>query len=168
MSRPFDQAQILRACLESALAVRPSPPAQTCMRTGTFALLDAGTSTNDCCEGLAWVRIQSIDPVQDPLAPETNPCSGGFSVTYEIGVARCQPFGDAQMGITCEQWDALALQIDDDAEAMRAATCCYAGQIADSEIDHEVRPGSWLPLETEGGCTGGSMTVTVFMNRWGA
>lgn len=165
MSRPYQDADVLRACLEGALAERPNPPAETCFRTGTYGLLDAGTHDNDCCDGIGWVRIVSIDSANDALGGDANPCGGGFIVTYEMGVARCQPFGTKERGITCEQWSALALQIDDDAEAMRAAVCCLASAIDAETFDQLVLPGSWAPMEAEGGCAGGTMQVSVTYNN---
>jgi len=165
VSRPYEDADALRVCLETALSNRPNPPAATCFRTGQYALLDAGSSMNDCCDGLAWVRIVSIDPVTEFGTTQTNPCAGGYQVTYELGVARCQPFGDERSGIDCDTWAALALQIDDDAEAMRSAVCCFTGVLGADAFDMAVALGSWAPMDTEGGCTGGTTQVTVTYNR---
>lgn len=161
MSIPIEAADAVRVCLEAALAARPTPPAQTCLRAGLEVPFSAGTNQDECCEGLAWVRVAQIQPVAE-LSGEDIPCpTSGYVVTLELGVARCSPFGDASTGPDCTTWTNLAILMDEDAAAMREAVCCYATAAADDDLVVQVRPGTWTPLDTSGGCAGGSMEATV-------
>lgn len=162
MALPIEAADALRACLEDALASRDDPPAETCLRAGVEVPLNLGTDTNECCSGLAWVRVAQIEPVV-PFAGNENPCPAtGFVITLELGVARCSPYGTVGAGPTCTEWTNLAILMDNDASAMREAVCCYATAVAEGDdLVLEVRPGVWLPLDISGGCAGGTMQVTV-------
>jgi hypothetical protein len=172
MALPFQIADALRACLEMELA-GPNAPAEVCLRAGAETPLNLGMSQDECCSGLGWVRIASVSPtgsgrVGDSLDdPDLNQCNNRhMSVGFELGVARCAPFGTPQAGPTCDQWTELALLLDEDALAMRRAVCCYADSIA-GELDYGpvalVRPGAWEPLDTSGGCAGGIMEAAVLI-----
>lgn len=168
---PFDVADALRACLELSYAGSSDIPGEICHRPGDQAPLSAGLSQDECCAGLAWVRIAGIEPVVDPLASEEvafNPCSTtGRRITLELGVARCNPFGDAAKGPTCEQWTELALLMDQDASAMRRAVCCFQENAVDDydpSKAYRVLGGAWEPIESSGACAGGIMTVVVWVN----
>lgn len=165
---PFEIADALRVCLGTAFEGDEGTPAEICHRPGQEAPLSLGMAQDECCSGLAWVRIAGIAPVVDPdeaQAPDFNKCSAnGRRVTLELGVARCNPFGDASRGPTCEAWTELALRMDLDAAAMRAAVCCFtAAENVGPEFEvYDVRPGSWEPIESSGLCAGGIMTVVVW------
>lgn len=166
---PFEIADALRACLAAAFEGDDGIPAEICHRPGNEAPLSVGLSQDECCSGLGWVRIAGIDPVIDPVdaqSPDFNHCSAnGRRVTIELGVARCNPFGDASRGPTCEVWTELALRMDLDAAAMRAAACCFrdgAAPVGPGQEVYDVRPGAWEPLESSGMCAGGIMTVVVW------
>lgn len=166
---PFEVAGVFVTCLETAFTGDAGAPAEICHRPGDQVPLNIGLTQDECCSGLAWVRVQGIDPVTDPLsmtAPDFNPCTDmGRLVTLELGVARCNPFGTAGRGPTCEEWTTLAARIDLDASAMRRAVCCAAATLtSDDTFVERVLPGSWTPLESSGGCAGGSMTVTVLLD----
>lgn len=167
---PFEIADVLRACLDGAFDGDDEKPAEICHRPGDLVPLSAGLAQDECCSGLGWVRIQEISPVIDPLATEdatANPCSvTGRRVTLELGVARCNPTGDANAGPTCDQWTNLALRIDRDALAMRRAACCAGTELVDQTgtFVYRVRGGAWTPLESSGGCAGGTMTVVVWLD----
>lgn len=163
MALPIEAADAVRACLEAALATRDTPPAETCLRAGSEVPLNIGTNSDECCSGLAWVRVQQIEPVVS-LTTEENPCqTTGFVITLELGVARCSPFGTAAAGPDCLTWTNLAILMDNDAAAMREAVCCYATAVAEEDpgLILSVRPGVWLPLDSSGGCAGGTMQATV-------
>lgn len=167
MAALFTALDTLRSCLETALAERPNPPAETCLRVGTETPLSAGLSQNECCSGLAWVRVESITPVvldgaNGTLDDTDNPCSRtNFEAVVEIGVARCAPWGTQEAGPTCEQWTELALLIDNDASAMRQAVCCLKDTLDDYGAVYDALPDQWTPLATEGGCAGGMMNVRI-------
>lgn len=168
---PFEIADALRACLDGAYEDDEGKPAEICHRPGDQAPLSAGLSQDECCSGLAWVRIARIDPVVEPLDSENvdyNPCNTtGRRITFELGAARCNPFGDANKGPTCEQWTALALRMDMDASAMRRAVCCFQNEIVDDYepgVPYRALSGAWEPIESSGACAGGIMTVVVWIN----
>lgn len=166
---PFEIADALRACLVTAFAEDDGIPAEICHRPGNEAPLSLGMAQDECCSGLAWVRIAGIAPVVDPDEapnPDFNRCNvHGRRVTLELGVARCNPYGDKSRGPTCEAWTELALRMDLDAAAMRRAACCFAtgaAPVGPGEEISDVLPGAWEPLESSGLCAGGIMTVVVF------
>lgn len=175
MAEPFFIADALRACLDDAYdtAADPDKPAKIGLRAGQEAPLNFGTREDECCAGLGWVRIASIEPVT------TSQVGGGFgtrtvdnpcqlhsrTVTFELGVARCAPFGTNEAGPTEDQWAALVLRVDDDALRMRQAVCCYRTSLEGDPLREfwDVKEGLWEPLSLEGMCAGGTMLVTVGM-----
>lgn len=169
---PFEIADALRACLEAVYEDDAGAPAEICQRPGDQVPLSVGLSQDECCSGLAWVRVVSIEPVIDPLTsedPAYNPCNAtGRRVTFELGVARCNPFGTNGAGPTCDEWTALALRMDQDARAMRRAVCCFNDSDNVDDMDprkvYRILPGTWVPLESSGGCAGGTMNVVVWTN----
>lgn len=169
---PFEIAAALVFCMQDAYQGDDGAPAEICHRPGAVVPLNIGTTQDECCTGLGWVRIASIEPVVDALETEAadyNRCSDTQRrVVLELGVARCQPFGTQQAGPTCEQWTALAQRIDLDASRMRQAVCCAWESVlhpdgGDGSIVR-VKAGAWQPLEAEGGCAGGTMAVTVWVD----
>jgi hypothetical protein len=165
---PFEIADALRACLESAYSEDPDAPAEICHRPGGEVPFNAGLSQDECCSGLAWVRVSSVDPVVDPAAsenPDFNPCaSGDFRVVLELGAVRCNPSGTPERGPRCDEWTALALRMDQDRAAMRSAVCCFrdSDDVGDYLPVYRVRAGSWSPIDSSGGCAGGTMQVTAW------
>lgn len=169
MATPFLAADGLRVCLETALA-GDTAPAVTCLRAGSETPLNFGTAQDECCAGLAWVRITAISPQTDPPASlegaDGNSCQ--TSLLYadlELGVARCAPWGTTAAGPDCDQWTALAFQLDNDARAMRQAVCCFESSDDVDEYGalYAVRAGRWEPLPAEGLCAGGTMQVRVYL-----
>jgi hypothetical protein len=167
---PFEVATAFVVCLQTAYETDDNPPAEICHRPGREAPLNWGTAQDECCTGLAWVRIASIEPQIDPSiadTPDYNPCtSGGTRLVLELGAARCNPAGTQAAGPTCEQWTELAERIDLDAAAMRRAVCCAAQALPTVSNDMVTRTlrGLWEPLDSSGGCAGGTMTVTVWLD----
>lgn len=167
---PFEIATALVVCLQEAFEGDAGAPAEICHRPGREAPLNFGTVQDECCTGLAWVRISSIEPVLDPVqseAPDFNPCDAdGTRVVLELGAARCNPPGTREAGPTCAQWTELAERMDLDAAAMRRAVCCAATALPglSNESVYRVLRGTWEPLDSSGGCAGGTMPVTVWLD----
>lgn len=161
MSMVSDAAQNLLNCFEAELLEAPNPPANICLRVGAEVPYDAGLSQDECCEGLAWVRIARIYPTNSRFPDQDNEphdcVTTSWGVDLEMGAARCKPFGDLQRGPSCDEWTALALQIDEDAAAMRRALCCFLPMV----FSENLLPVEWVPVATDGGCAGGTMMVTV-------
>ena len=167
---PFEVADALRACLDVAFTGDTGKPAEICHRPGAEVPFSLGLTQDECCSGLAWVRIAGIEPVQDPQSAEdanASPCDiYGRRITLEIGVARCNPFGTSQAGPDCDTWTELALRMDQDAVRMRQAVCCLSTALLNDTVSgvERVRAGAWEPLEASGLCAGGQMTVVVWMD----
>lgn len=166
---PFEIADALRACLDAQFTDPDTRPAEICHRPGAEAPLSLGLGTDECCAGLAWVRVAGIEPVIDTATltdPDHNPCQTTVRrVTLELGVVRCNPWGTNNAGPTCDQWTELALLMDQDATAMRNAVCCFR----DSAVDDygpvfNAAPGAWEPLESSGGCAGGTLLAVVYVS----
>jgi hypothetical protein len=167
MALPFQLADALRACLDAQWeAGDPDRPGEICHRPGQEVPLNFGTAQDECCTGLAWVRIVSIVPltVTGGRSPASPCVQAEAQITFELGVARCSPFGTQAAGPTCDQWTQLAFRLDDDAARMRRSVCCLDQEVsATSDYPHvyQVRAGQWTPMPVEGQCAGGVMEVTV-------
>lgn len=168
---PFEIAEALRICLaEDGFADDPAPPKEICHRPGAEAPFAIGTAQDECCSGLAWVRVVSVEPVVEVLDtqdPSFNPCASDTTrVTLELGVARCNPFGTREAGPTCAEWTALALRMDQDRAAMNQAVCCAkdALDVADGEEIYRMRRGVYEPFPSSGNCAGGTLLVSVWID----
>jgi hypothetical protein len=151
---------VLLACLEQEIARVETPPQVVCLRPGASVELLMSTVRDECCEGLAWVRVATIYPSSNFPTPDSEPtkCSPyQYAAVLEMGVARCAPTPGAEDIPSCEEWTDVTYAVLDDAAAMRRAVCCFTA----IEKPRLVVVGTWQPAPTEGGCVGGSMTVTV-------
>ncbi len=151
--------EALLACYEVEVGKVADPPASVCLRTGDQVALLVAQSADECCDGLAWVRVAAVYPSANFPEPDAAPSNCGpiqWAVVLELGAARCAPTGDAQSIPTCEQWLAVSRAVLDDRAAMVRAVCCWG---ADTVWPYLV--GQWSPWPTEGGCVGGTMQVTV-------
>lgn len=154
-------AQTLLACLRTALEVRPSPPPDNkiMLRAGDEVTPLLGTHTDECCTGLAWVRIAQI--TVNPRFQEAGDCFvPARLVTLEMGVVRCAPQAPVNSVPTADQWTATALQVDSDYEAMEAALCCAFPDL-DSLSDSAPAFGEYTPIGVDGNCIGGTMTINL-------
>lgn len=153
-------ADLLVACLGQEVAKVANPPAVTCLRPGDQVALLVSTVRDECCEGLAWVRVVNIYPSNSFPQQDVTVAGCGvmaWAAVLEMGVARCAPTPPAEDIPSCEEWtDATYAQLDD-AAAMRRALCCFAA----AEPRRLLLPGIWQPLPIDGGCMGGTMLVTV-------
>jgi hypothetical protein len=156
----LDLADTLLSCLEAALAANPNPPGGLCLRVGEEVRQDLSIYQDECCDGLAYVRIAQVFPsVSFPeiLEDPTDCAVDQWAVDLEMGVFRCAPTGTLEHLATCEQWNNAASQVQYDAAAMRAAIACFRGTLP---VGDEVVVRPWLPLGPAGACTGGTQIVT--------
>lgn len=157
----FPMAQQLLECLCDALATNPEPPLDCCIRSGDQAYADMSQLANQCCTGMAWVRISRIFPTTEfPTQTEVwTPCAHvQFAAELEMGVWRCEPQQDGQHLPTCTEWTDSAQLVANDWEAMVRAACCFE----DLQLPGTpVLMGVWQPLNSGGGCTGGSLPIMV-------
>jgi hypothetical protein len=162
----MDAAQILLECLRTELNARPEPPpdSKIMLRAGGEVTPLLGTGTDECCTGLAWVRIASSVPNPDILDLMQAGCFATERVvTLEMGVVRCAPSSDISGVPTADQWTATALQLDSDHEAMEAALCCSYGPLRDLGNAPPVA-SEYTPFGVDGNCIGATMTVTLEVN----
>lgn len=120
-------------CLTEAVTGNPNPPAEICKRISGLVPHDADLYDDLCCEGLAYVSFGLIQPSwsnfpEPDIVSQTLRSSCGipaWSVIIRMGIVRCVPTGTSTTMPTCEDWTAAAVQQAHDAQALRAASCCF-------------------------------------------
>lgn len=153
-------AELLLGCLAQEMATVPRPPRSVCLRPGDQVVFYVSSQGDECCDGLAWVRVAGMAPSMNFPVPDqtyTRCPPGQWAVVLEMGAARCAPRPPANVIPTCAEWTDVTHAVLDDAAAMRRALCCFT----ELEPDRMYVPGLWTPLPVEGGCTGGLLTVTI-------
>lgn len=150
----------LLACWAALLAKLPEPPKYVCERAGGEVSQDVGTRFGDeCCEGLAYVKVNEIYPSTSFPERDTEAyeCIRAWAVELEMGVFRCVPQGGLGL-VPCLAWTKTHELLMNDAQSMRQAICCL---IAGRPAGTGIVPGSWVPLGPDGNCIGSTMTVLV-------
>lgn len=163
--RPVARAQQLLECLRTAIQDGPYPIADeyVCLRFGNQVNPSLGTLTDECCTGLTWVRVVTVEGVQDPSDPQYNAClSAQRRLTLEMGTARCIPFGTVEQPTTCDQWTEATLKMDADHAAMEQALCCFRDVVqAQSFAPDVIEVGVYEPFGPDGGCISGTLQITL-------
>ena len=162
MTTPTEFAQIVLACLNTQITGGPFPiPGdKICLRFGERVNPTTGTSEDECCTGLAWVRVFGVDTLVDP--DDDNGCFGPtVRIQLELGTARCIPFGTVGAGPTCDQWTEATLKMDADYVAMTQAVCCAAEVFEDMDSVNRVRVGEYQPFGPDGNCISGTLQMTI-------
>lgn len=158
-------AEELLACFTEQLATLPSPPKYIQLRVGQDTAPLIGPGVDECCAGLAWVRVAGVRPSWDSFPQTDNtwlPCGPlAYAVDLEMGMAFCMPwstsdgsFEDIDPPSTADWAAAFATQMRDQTIMRRTAACCF-------RPTQRRAVGEWTPLPVEGGCTGGKLTLTV-------
>lgn len=158
-------ANALLVCLTEQMQLLPSPPSKIELRAGAESGPLIGPNVDECCAGLAWVRVASVYPSWDSFpAPDNTwlPCGPlAYAVVLEMGSAFCMPWSDSDQAFdnmdppsTADWSGAHATLMQHQNLMRRAAACCFP---------HTQRRavGEWNPLSVEGGCLGGTLRVTV-------
>jgi hypothetical protein len=150
-------------CLAQEIAKVESPPFYVGLRTGAVVDHLLSTTEDECCQGLAWVRPSGFYPggAVFPAQLETPLPKGNtnWTITLELGAVRCAPTPDENSIPTPAEWDAVTQAVMDDAAAMRRAICCFID--GERGRNRKVLAGLWQPLDTQGGCVGGILPVTI-------
>jgi hypothetical protein len=158
-------ANALLACLTEQMNTLPSPPARIQLRAGAETGPLIGPNVDECCAGLAWVRVANVYPSWDSFPGPDNtwlPCGPlAYAVVLEMGSAFCMPWSDTDDSFdnldppsTADWQTAFDTAMQHQTLMRRAAACCF--------LPTQRRAvGEWTPLSVEGGCTGGTLRVTV-------
>lgn len=156
-------AREMLECLDQEISKVANPPLYVQLRGGNVVAHLLSSAEDECCSGLAWVRPSLVVPSSSSFpVQDTTPLKGGiraWAVTLELGAVRCAPVGDEDRIPTADEWDATVQAVMDDAAAIRRAICCFID--AAPGRSGRVLPGSWQPLDIQGGCIGGIMSVVV-------
>lgn len=154
-------ASALLECLRAEIAEALKPPGMVCMRAGAQVNFLLSMTEDECCTGLAWVRIAGYPAPSTTGFPDADPepsrCPPtGWAVILELGYATCAPVGTAETLPSCEAWTDLheALASADSA-FRRAILCCYDND----DTMYVIGPG--VPLDIAGACAGITRTITV-------
>jgi len=152
----------LLECLKTEFAKHDTPPAIIRHQTGNgnaVAQIDPFGDTNECCEGLAWVRLNTFYPSgNDQLTPVASAadCNPVWAAQVDLGAVRCWPqaggFGSP------EDWAVSANLLMQDATVLRRAIlCCFQpGNLA-----YQTVMGAYRPISVTGQCVGGTLSVTI-------
>lgn len=163
--RPVQRAQQLLECFRTAIQDGPYPivDEHVCLRFGNQVNPTMGTLTDECCTGLAWVRVVTVEGLQDPSAPDFNVCmSAERRLTLEMGTARCITFGTVEAGPTCDQWTEAALKMDADHEAMEQALCCFREVVQGMPFPPAaITVGTYEPFGPDATCISGTLQITL-------
>jgi len=156
----MDVAQELLNCYSTALNTLPAAdvPGTICLRHGDGVAPLLGTQADECCSGLAWVRIKSVEPLRSESLPGCP--SAERRVILEMGAVHCLPWGTTEAPPTCEQWTDVALRADAYHGAMEAALCCLRGSLSRDDAE-QIEAGVYEPTGPDANCVGGTMEVIV-------
>jgi hypothetical protein len=161
---PWVIARVLRDCLCARLAADTIGGAvcRCSLMAGDSAIADVcETDPVTGANGQAWVRVVRVFLSREFPQPATdayNACTGGlWAAEYELGVLRCAVGPDDEgQPPSAAQLNAEAAMVMDDAYALRlTAECCLPPVFPRLAAD-------WTP-RSSGGCTGGTVSVTVHM-----
>jgi len=156
-------ANDLLACWQEQLKANPDPPADFCVRVGESVAedIDPITGEDQCCEGLAWVRVGNMVPSSNFPDVDTTyyKC---YPVTWalelELGIMRCMP-GQAQTPIvSCSNYQKAFTHDVNDLRAMEETLCCWKGTLSKGRLFAVL---SAEPYGPRGGCIGRTMQLLV-------
>lgn len=168
MTAALTLAQDLLACLQTELTAPqttfPIAPQYVMLRAGEQVTPLLGTNDDECCRGLAWVRIVSRTGARELGELDNVVCfRDDRRLVLELGVARCAPSAPVSGVPTEDQWTLAATQLDSDMGSMEAAVCCAFADVEGSPAE-EVAVGEYRPFGVDGNCIGGTMTVNITMS----
>lgn len=109
--------------------------------------------------GDAWVKLDSLEPDLGGTAGNNELvgwCPPGWAATISMGVYRCLPVAEGEDVMPAEQITDISLALLSDMAAVwRVLSCCPA------VLGEGVRVIGWTPIDTSGGCGGGSLTIQI-------
>lgn len=163
-------AEQLLACLCEKSQAAEGAPTYCCYRVGTEIAHDAGQFEDLCCEGLAYVTLldtypssQSF-PESDIVRQASATCAPTtWAQIFQVGIIRCVPVGNLDMGPTCIDWNAAFRQNVIDAKVLREVACCFRNfivQNSDAFLGMSVVIDRQLQGNPQGGCIERTMKIT--------
>lgn len=157
-------AMRLLVCLGEQAAMLEKPPRDVMLRSGNQVNFLMSLTKNECCNGLAWVRVAQIAPSSGNNFPsqDQTPQKCGtarYAVELEMGIVRCAPVATAQAIPSDDIWNISAIDTLADFAAMDRAICCFLDGFNGIAL-----PGAWTPLAVQGMCVGGVMSITASAN----
>lgn len=169
------QANLLLACLETALAANPNPPAKICLAWDD-PIANLGLDGDDCCEGTAYVNMIEYYPSSNlfpdrTIERQSGPCGVvAWALRLQATVFRCWP-DDGLTRISCAEQTAAVEQLYHDAQAIRTALCCFkaANQAGLTPANRGllIAITDNQPIAPQGGCAGNKGTVSVQVPQCG-
>lgn len=176
----YKAARALLECFCAELAANQNTdptlkmPKHCCLRAGSEVPLDVTpdgfTATDRCCQGEAYVTVNSIYPsaVSGFPEPDTGPTAAGcqpgtLTVALQMGTIRC--LNDQK---SCPENELKLRLMLADAQAAYKAACCWGKQ-----LKTVVRPGTkwfagtWEQGGPDGGCLTGTMQLFVSVPGFG-
>lgn len=155
--------ELLKSCLCLELESSVGGPVCRCaIMAGAQAAFD------NCCQGTAWVIVGQTFPASTFPVPDTGliRCdTHAMAASIEIGVVRCAPtVNDYGEPPTVEAIEESARIVHSDrVRMMKAVRCCFREALGCDEVNF----GPWTAIDNQGGCVGGSMTLSVAFNTFG-
>lgn len=154
----------LLGCLATQVALWPEliRPRHVGLRPGAQAPIGISTSRDECCEGLAWVRLTGVVPSSTQNWPSADVVPQGgcgtlmLALNFEIGIVRCAPTPNASKMTSVEAWNMLSERAYLDYITMTRAICCF--QAGTSRL---TLVGAYAPLGVDGNCYGGTISFSV-------
>jgi hypothetical protein len=154
----------LLTALQVELAKVPSgAPTHYRIVPGLAAVLSLDNFVDECCEGVAWIRLVNVYPTLDfptqdsDFLPE-EPVS--YAAVFEVGVARCGGGPGPDGHPSDAEYNADSARLMDDAAALRRIGATLKAT-STHIIDYRYGPGAWEPIAAEGGCMGGVLHMTI-------
>lgn len=171
-ARVWPVLQATLSALNAALAANPNPPKYSSIRPGIIPPQDLSSMDDLCCEGAAWVREVQLFPTAAfpaPLEAANRLCSDppSYGAVIEMGVYRCVSLGSMTDMITDDEWTQAVIQVTNDQEAMRVAARVMQQEAPFGypgitwALNQSFVMGLWEPVESEGGCVGGTQQFTI-------
>jgi hypothetical protein len=161
-------------CFTTAVTGNPNPPENIGLRLDQQVAWDADLYTDLCCEGLGYVSFGDIFPSwegfpEPSLAAQANRTCPipAWAVVMRMGIVRCVPSGTDTTMPSQEEWTNTVVQAANDAQALRAAACCFQQMVAAAEDaatpfwGMSATVGQSTQTQIQGGCVERNVEITV-------
>jgi len=160
-----DVASKLLACLTvQASAPTANPPKNFGFLPGNEIVEDMSAYNDLCCEGTAFVQLNSVYPSSSFPQPDDGTISCeplAWGTIWTLGVMRCSPTGSINFTPTFGEWDVANNQHLIDDASLRAAILKYKEIYATGANDAGVLIGQTNALGPQGGCLLRTITATI-------